>query len=946
MPPAGGVGSLFDRERELARIDDALVAVGAGGGRVLVVRGQAGVGKTSLLDRLHERAEQAGLRVAAARGGTLEQRFAFGVVRQLFERMLARLPEESRAAVLAGAAAGAAAVLGLAGPPAEAAGLDLLRALHSLYWLCANLADDGGLLLVVDDAHWADAESLRWLSYMSNRVEDLPLLVAVGERSGEAAVDPVSLAAIAAAPAATVVEPGPLGPEAAARLVRDEFGDESDERFCRACHLASGGNPFYLRELVLEADRQRIEPVASEAERVGALGPPAISRATVDRLGRLPAPAGELAQAVAVLGLDAELRHAADLIGAGMPDVEAAADALAAAGILTRDRPLNFRHPVVRAAIHAEMPPGAKSEAHARAADMLANEGADAGVVASHLLLVDPAGDAVVLERLERAAEEALRRGAPATAVSYLRRALEEAASAEGRAQVLYRLGHAELLAGDQSAPEHLTEAVRVATDPALITDATVSLSTALGFAGDLEEADRTAARTLERLAGRATDEQFLRLEGLRLELAQSPYSPDPRTTMAELLRIADRAGPAGRVIYLIAGTHAAISTGHAAEARAFIDRGLDGGRFIAEAGADLLVSGETLSALAFVDELDAADELLEAVFEDARGRGSIVAYLTGLGWRGWIEMRRGRLAAAATDERNGIELATQHGVYFVVPFMQSFLAVTLLEQGDLGAATELAERIDVNAHSTQLNSLALYARGRVRLAAGRRADAVADLTASKAAHDSLGIGNPNIVPWRSFLALALGRGSERARALVAEDLELARLCGSGRAIGVALWVSGLMRDDDGGIALLREAVAALEDAPAPLERARALQSLGAALRRQGRRREAREPLLHALDIADRIGAEGLAADARAELLAAGGRPRRRRLTGAESLTPTERRVANMAAGGMSNNEIAQALFVSHKTVEMHLGNAYRKLEIHSRADLGEALGATAEIPG
>jgi DNA-binding CsgD family transcriptional regulator len=172
----------------------------------------------------------------------------------------------------------------------------------------------------------------------------------------------------------------------------------------------------------------------------------------------------------------------------------------------------------------------------------------------------------------------------------------------------------------------------------------------------------------------------------------------------------------------------------------------------------------------------------------------------------------------------------------------------------------------------------------------------------------------------------------------VQAEVELARRGGCPRAVGVALRAEGLLRSGDEGVRLLRDSVAVLEDSPASLEHARALSWLGAELRRQGRRADAREPLRRALDIADRMGAERLAAEARAELAAAGGRPRRRRLSGVEALTPTERRVAEMAAGGLRNKEIAQALFVSRKTVEMHLGHAYSKLDIHARDQLASAL--------
>jgi DNA-binding CsgD family transcriptional regulator len=168
--------------------------------------------------------------------------------------------------------------------------------------------------------------------------------------------------------------------------------------------------------------------------------------------------------------------------------------------------------------------------------------------------------------------------------------------------------------------------------------------------------------------------------------------------------------------------------------------------------------------------------------------------------------------------------------------------------------------------------------------------------------------------------------------------LREAYVWGTPRAVGMALHASGLVEGGERGLELLGEAVAVLEPSPARLEYARSLTDFGAALRRANRRAAARDPLRQALDIADACGARPLAERARQELRAAGGRPRRPRMSGVEALTASERRIAGMAADGLSNPEIAQALFVTKKTVEAHLGGAYRKLGIRSRTQLPAAL--------
>ncbi len=205
---------------------------------------------------------------------------------------------------------------------------------------------------------------------------------------------------------------------------------------------------------------------------------------------------------------------------------------------------------------------------------------------------------------------------------------------------------------------------------------------------------------------------------------------------------------------------------------------------------------------------------------------------------------------------------------------------------------------------------------------------------------EAVGGRNPAWMPWRSQAALALLELGDRdeARRLAGEELVLARVWGAPRALGAALRAAGLAEGGAAGLALLDEAVAVLADSSAKLEHAKARTELGAALRRANRRTKAREQLRRAVELATICGAAPLAARAETELLATGARPRRIALSGLESLTPSERRVAEMAAAGPTNREIAQALYVSSKTVEVHLSSVYRKLKIRSRSQLPAAL--------
>ena len=233
--------------------------------------------------------------------------------------------------------------------------------------------------------------------------------------------------------------------------------------------------------------------------------------------------------------------------------------------------------------------------------------------------------------------------------------------------------------------------------------------------------------------------------------------------------------------------------------------------------------------------------------------------------------------------------------------------------------------------------------RARVRIETGNPERGVEELRQAGQTLRLVLFNNPSNVPWRSWAAggLRLLDRNDQARALAAEELALARRWGDPQAIGAALRALGLI-ESRAGTGLLRAAVEVLAGSQARLKHARALVDLGAALRRANRRTEARERLRQGADLALKVGAFGLARRANKEITATGARPRKALHTGLDALTTSERRVAQLAADGMTNKEIAQTLFVTIKTVEMHLNHAYRKLQISSRAQLHNALSTPA----
>ena len=926
----GRVPELLERGEELARAEALLNAAREGGGGILAFEGPAGIGKTSLLRAVRDRGQATGAIVHWARGAELEQDFAFGVVRQWLDPVLAS--PDRRRTLLTGAAVHAGAVL-VAEPPQAGAAAPSPAALHGLHWLIAALAEEAPRVFILDDAHWSDHASLRLLAYLAGRLDELPVAIVAGARAPEtlAAGPP---AALLANRATEVVPLAPLSLSGTQALL----GERTEAAFAAACHEATRGNPFLLGELRRALAEQGVEPVAAEAARVRAVRPHGLSRAV---LARLPADAQALARAVAIFDDGAGLADAASLASLDRGRAEAAADALGREGILENERPLRFAHPIVRDGVLAGLGPLELAAAHRRAADLLRAGGAPPDRLAGHLLRTEPAGDPAVVENLRAAATRAAARGAPEAAVTALRRALAEPPAGDLRLAVLLDLAQAELTARDHAAPGRLREAIEGCADPVLRASLRLQLAIALFFVNERGEAHVLLEEAIEDVHASAPAirtrvyTQLMQLAGAQVGVAEHIDARVP-----ELEALAAEGGPGARGLAVTLVLRDVLRGGAAAPVRAAVARELAHGRFLAEETAESPAAVQAICALAFVDALDDADELLDAMAEDAARGGSVMAFAAVSAWRSHVAMRRGRVAAASAEARAALTLISEHGLWFAAPFAASFLAAPLIAAGALDEADAvLAGSPPQQVAGTSAEAFLLDARGRLRADQRRPAEAALDLRACGAVQEALLISSPVVLPWRSALALSLPAGEiAEACALVDEELRRAQVAGVPRAIGVALRTRALLSKDT--VTGLEQSLDALEHCPSPLERAITLSHLGAALRRDNRRADAREPLREALDLAERLGARSLAADARAELVATGARPRQALRTGVEALSPHEHRVAAHAAAGASNPEIAQALFISRKTVEMHLGNVYRKLGISSRTELPRALSA------
>jgi len=968
--------ALLERDAELEVLGGALDAARTGGGRLILIEGHAGMGKSQLLSAARGFAKGTGVRVLAATAGELERDFAFGVALQLVEPVLTGATPAQRDRLLSGAAALSASLLESPVDESERAraGEDVFPVLHGLYWLISNLAESGPLLIAVDDAHWADAPSLRFLLYLAQRLAALPVAMAVARRPGEPAGEDDLLARLAAHPMAGRIVLEPLSEGAVDRLVGATFPDAADDGFSAACTDVTRGNPLLVNQLLAALRAEGVTSDAAGAGRVRELGPEEVSRNVLVRLSALQLGATSVARAIAVLGDGAPLRRAAALAGVEPGVAGEAADALAAAEILRPGEPLAFVHPIVRSAIYAELPPAERSRMHTAAAAALRAEDVPAELIATHLLKGEPAGDAWVVEALRAAAERALAAGAPKSAVRYLRRALEEPPARTERPELLAELGRAAAAAGDPRAVEHLEQALVAFADPRRRAEVAYATGRALTVGGRHREAAQIFDRGLEELAASAEavplaepgpsgehaadrggpagadPELYLRLQSGYVGAARRDVATLP-LAVARLRRLMSRS-PAGST----PGERALLA--HVAYERALVGEpfervaesaraALAGGRLLAEETADGIAFHHAVAALAWADDLDGALDALAAAVDDARRRGTALGYASAVHARASVHHLAGRVDEALTDARVAMA-AGREGWRLALPSAHAVACRALIERGELDAAERALElpggeeRWEASVALSQL----IEARGWLALARNDADTAAASFRDCRRRQTWVQAPNPAVMPWRSGAALAAhGLGdSDRARALAEQEVELARSYGAPRPLGVALRTCGLVAGGAEGVELLEAAVRVLDVSPARLELARARAELGAAHRRAGRRHAAQEELRRALDLAHRCGAGALAERTREELAAAGARPRRPRLSGLESLTASERRVAELAAAGSTNREIAQALFVTVKTVEWHLRNTYLKLGIGSRRELVGAMAPDGEF--
>ena len=935
--------ALLERASELAAFQ-ALIeeAAAAGRGRLVVIEGPAGIGKTALLAEARRLAERSGFTVLSARAGELETGYAFGVVRQLLEPTVAAAGDRERATLLGGAARFAASVLGGASE-GKRADQDSFSTLHGLYWLTANLAGRDPLLIAVDDLHWVDEPTLEWLAYLSRRLEGLPLLLVCATRSPQQAAAPSLVTELLSDSLATVIRPGPLGAESVGSLASDRLQQTPDEGFTDALVAATAGNPLYLAALLDAVATAGIEPNAGSQQELADLAPEALTRSVTLRLSRLPAEAARLVRAAAVLGDTTPLAVTAPLAGLDQMSALSAATLLIRHDLLVIADPPTFRHPVVRAAVYSEIDAAERSATHKRAAEALLAAGGPAEQAAAHLIHAVPDTDRRVVDTLRQAARSARSRGAPDAAITYLRRALAEQVDDETGA-VLWELGSAEHLLGRADMVDSLARALELTHDPAQRATVKLEYCRALWLSSRADEAIEVAQQSLDNSgAVDATLREQLWAGLLGVSWGHARFSSQ-RDQQLSRLREDELAGGIGSERLLaFKGELEARRGVDRLGAIALAERSLASGNVVRDRDLAFYAAATALISAGEIERLGA---VVDAGLTEAQQGGDLVSTCQLISLRAVVELQRGNLRAATQDIEDALELAALMDLR-TDSMRHAYASLARkawigLELGNTKPAHDLLATFDstrAEMNAAQLMFL-FEIRGRLRLLEREPENALSDFLECGEAARSLAFANPANGAWRSQAALALLALDRRdeAFALAAEETELARRWGEPRALGVSLRALGLVEGGTSQEEHLREALATLVESPNRLEHARVLVDLGAALRRANRRSEARKHLRQALELADWCGATTLFARANDELAATGAHRRTVVLRGVDALTASERRVARMAADGASNKEVAQALFVTVKTVEMHLGHVYRKLEISSRTQLAEAL--------
>ncbi|MCS7475604.1 AAA family ATPase [Umezawaea endophytica] len=941
---------ILERDDDLSRCSAVLESVRTRAGATIVVEGPAGIGKSEVVARVCAEAAVRGIVPLAVRGNQRDRTLAFGAARTLLARWVAGRGAREREALFAGAAAFARVPLGLPHPRGTGA-TSVIGLTEALYWLVVNATSllgaghrEDGLLLAVDDAHWVDDESLHWLEFLGDRLSGLPVVLLLANRPHEGTPAPARIALHAA----EVVRPLPLGPDAVRTIVGHTLlprrtTREPDARFCAELLRHSGGNPFYLRWMLDVARERGLAPTAVNADAVGTLTPRHVVLHVAERLHDLGPAARRLAHAIAVLGPGRALRHAARLAHLTPDEAKLQYDRLCAAAILHPGPAVDFRHPIIRAAVYDAIDPSRRGDAHLAAAELLHGEDADAYAVAAHLLAVHPAANPWVVERMTAVAASAAESGLSATAARYLKRAIDEPPPASSVCRVRLRYGQALALGEVAVALPELRAAYDQAPDDVLLTEAAIALAKTHGYADQLGDAVRLLDAALDRCRDEPLRERLLAEQ----VLWATWWADDPLRS--------DRTGLLDRIAPALPGTthpQRLLITAHAwslvqrgeplAGAVAAVERVVRRGVVFADADQGMEVATMTAFVHLYSEHQDIAHDLFDQGVDEFDRHGWHGTHLAFAHTnRGQAALLTGRLADAVADADIALRIADRSGTGTPAQwFATGTLVQALLARGDVDrAAAVCAAR---NYRGPLPDALILpvprAVLGALLLARGDHDQAVGALREACRWLDAAPLRNPAVCPAHLDLALALRFSApHEAHEIAVAAHRRAERFGNTSTSGQALRVLAALRPDT-ELDLLEESARLLENSPNRWQRLLTLTDLGSAFLRSDRAADARRTLGEALVAADECGAVALRDVVARGLGRTGVTPDGPKPV--NLVSPRLRRVAHLAAEGRSEADIAHRTALGLDTTTALVHEAHERFGATSRAELRRALHA------
>jgi DNA-binding CsgD family transcriptional regulator/tetratricopeptide (TPR) repeat protein len=925
-----GSGALHEREREIALLDQALMDAKAEESRLVLIEGQAGIGKSRLLLEMRRMAEAAGFAVVVARGYEFEREYAFGMLRQLISNAQRDISDGE---VVSNANAADELMAAFGAEEGEAA--NTFTIFEGCYWATVRAAESVPILIAIDDLQWCDRPSLEYLAYLARRIESLPIVIAATVRPADSSAGAAAVRELMSDPNRLSITPRPLGVTAAAAMATERLNtEEPDPGFIDELVTITGGNPLLIDELLKELSAEVVEPVAANVARLRELGPRAASRSVLLRLARLPQECTDVVRALTIFGEGASDALLTEYTALDEQEIADAIGQNVHAEILRPEQPLGFVHPLVREAIYADIPAGERELMHLRAARQLDAAGESSQRIAAQLINVPPRGDEWVADKLRHAGSIAMSHSVISTAVSYYSRALAEPVPKSQRADMLRDLGIAEALAYNEQGADHLIEAWNLLDDPVQRGFIAVILLRLLSLAQRNQEGVDLAERTLEQLG---SDQQALRerIQNGLVSISLMDADVRPFEAVKDLLDNPPNLGE---------GVEARMYDGATCYGKMLrndpspecVDLALravsdDSLYLFDNAGFPWIGVVVTLAVADDDRALDVCDKSLAVAGQG----GALYVPAVARGFKGWALMLRGDIQGAFEVlelAKADIELFDLRLGYTQIAAM---LTLACVEQGDLERGErELAFGEKYLVPGTQ-RIVWLGAKLNLLVEQGKNEEALAVCELIENAGMDEMIENPAWLPWRSLKAEALDGldRTDEALRLAADEVDAARKWGAPKALGRALRIYGQLKRRK-GLPEIEESVAILKESPALLEYGWSLAALGTALRHERKGVEAREPLGEALEIAVRAGAVGLERHVKDEIAATGAAPRVTDFQGMSALTPSEKRVAGLAVEGMTNREIAQSLFVTPKTIEVHLSNVYRKLDVKSRREL------------